>query len=438
MFLSPSLYAVGGMQAWLAALMPELRRRDWDVWLALPTGPHNDAAAYLEQYPFDQVELVSNPTGTRWGRLRGLQRSVAHVRPDVVVAANLVSVFPAIADLRARCLPSPRLVAAVHSLDSGIFADLEHYAYLLDGVAAPNRLVVAAAEGFRGLAPERVFYAPYRVDVPLFQESLPEGEILHLVFAHRLEQEQKRALDLPKLCQELDRRRIAFKLDVVGSGTSETGLQKALAKDVELGRVRFLGPIPPADLRAKALSPGRVLLILSTWELGPMVGWQAMAWGVPVVSSRYVGSGREAVLREGENAMLFPIGDMSAAAESIHRLAASGDRAALARRAWETVDLRFSSRTSGAAWDAGLRSALESPLLATVSKRPAVPVAGRLDRALGVRHAERLRRWMRWPVKTSGPGDEWPHTERQGIGKSEFFKSLAALDGVALAEDGSL
>lgn len=52
-FFNPSLYAIGGMQAWLATLMPDLRERGWDVWLALPDGPHNDAGAYLANYPFE-------------------------------------------------------------------------------------------------------------------------------------------------------------------------------------------------------------------------------------------------------------------------------------------------------------------------------------------------------------------------------------------------
>ena len=90
--------------------------------------------------------------------------------------------------------------------------------------------------------------------------------------------------------------------------------------DVAGGRVRFLGAVPPAELRERVLRPGRVLLVLSTWEFGPLVAWQAMAWGSLVVSSRFVGSGLEGFLRDGGNALTFPVGDVDAAAAAIARL----------------------------------------------------------------------------------------------------------------------
>src|ERR1044072_10027559 len=88
MFFNPSLYGAGGMQAWLAGLMPDLVARGWEVWLALPPAPHNDAAAYLHNYPWEPHVLVDNPTCSRIGRLRGVQRALARVRPDVLVVGG--------------------------------------------------------------------------------------------------------------------------------------------------------------------------------------------------------------------------------------------------------------------------------------------------------------------------------------------------------------
>src|SRR5688500_2609885 len=151
------------MQAWLAGLMPDLRERDWEVWLALPTGPHNDAAAYLRNYPWQPQVLVDNPTCSRIGRLHGVQRALAKVRPDVLVVANLVSAYRAVEELRARGEWAPRVAACVHTLEAGIFADLERLRHVIDALVAPNRLIAAAAIEVSRLAPERVFYAPYRV-----------------------------------------------------------------------------------------------------------------------------------------------------------------------------------------------------------------------------------------------------------------------------------
>jgi len=66
--------------------------------------------------------------------------------------------------LRARGEWAPKVAACVHTLDAGIFADLTRLRPVIDALVAPNRLIAAAGVEVSGLAPERVFYAPYRVD----------------------------------------------------------------------------------------------------------------------------------------------------------------------------------------------------------------------------------------------------------------------------------
>jgi len=435
LFLNPSLYAVGGMQAWLAALMPDLRKVGWEVGLALPAGRFNDVDAYLAQYPYDPCVRIENPTGSRIGRLEAIARALRAFRPDVLVVANIAAAYPAVQRLRARGEWAPRVAACVHTLDPGIFADLERFAGVLDGLVAPNRLIAAAGTGVCGLEPSRVHYAPYRVDAPERPPAEPPGGKgpIELAFVHRLDHRQKRALDLPPLVEELRRRGVDFHLSIAGFGELEEALRAALAGEEAAGRVTWLGAVPPSELRERLLGPERALLVLSEWEMGPMVAWQAMAWGAPVVSSRYVGSGLEGVLRDGENALLFDAGDLARAARAIERLASDRQlRRALAENAWRTVRERFSRAGATGAWDGALRAILAAPELGT-PPLPAIARAGRLDRWLGVVAAERLRRWFGRRVVASGSGDEWPHTESRGLPAEELLARLAALDGVRLA-----
>lgn len=422
------------MQAWLAALMPDLREIDWEVGLALPSGRFNDVDAYLAQYPYEPCLRVENPTGSRIGRLEAIARVLRAYRPDVLVVANIAAAYPAIQRLRASGEWAPRVAACVHTLDPGIFADLGRFDGVLDGLVAPNRLIAEAGERIAGLRPERVHYAPYRVDVPELPPEVPadmSGPI-GLAFVHRLDQEQKRALDLPPLVAELRRRGVDFHLSIAGFGGLEGTLRAALEDDERAGRVAWLGRVPPSELRERLLGPDRALLVLSRWEMGPMVAWQAMAWGAPVVSSRYVGSGLEAVLRDGENALLFDVGDTAAAAAAIERLSQdAGLRRRLVSNAWQAVRERFSRTAATAAWDAALRAVLAAPSLATPAL-PDIAPAGRLDRWLGVGTAERVRRLLGRRVVASGPGDEWPHTESRGIPPEELLARLAELDGVRL------
>jgi glycosyltransferase involved in cell wall biosynthesis len=431
MFFNPSLYAIGGMQAWLAGLMPDLRARGWEVWLALPTGPHNDAQAYLRNYPWEPHVLVDNPTCSRVGRLRAVQRALGQVRPDVLVVANLVTAYHAIEDLRSRGEWAPRLVACNHTLDGGIFADLRRFRPILDALVAPNRLIAAAAEEVSGIDPGRIHYAPYRVDAgPPPTEPAGDGP-LTLAFVHRLDHEQKRALDLPPLMHALAARGVDARLEVVGHGPAEETLRAAFSGEVAAGRVRFLGAVPPAELRERVLRPGHVLLVMSSWEFGPLVAWQAMAWGALVVSSRFVGSGLEGFLRDGDNALTFPLGDVDAAADAIARLRDPALRMRLMRQAAADVRRHFASEVATTAWDEALRGACaREPLPRPPAPAPVAP-AGRLDRILGVGGAELLRRALRRRVPTSGPGDEWPHTEGGGLSPAELLARLTAFDAPA-------
>jgi glycosyltransferase involved in cell wall biosynthesis len=73
-------------------------------------------------------------------------------------------------------------------------------------------------------------------------------------------------------------------------------------------------------LAAEVYGHHHALVITSSWETGPIVAWQAMASGMAVVSSRYVGAGLEGALEHDATALLFPCGDTDAAAGELARL----------------------------------------------------------------------------------------------------------------------
>jgi glycosyltransferase involved in cell wall biosynthesis len=418
------------MQAWLAHLMPDLVAAGFEVGLALPVGPHNDAAAYLAKYPFEPHVLIDNPTSSRLGQLRGIERALERWRPDLLVVANIVAAYRAVEELRARREWAPRVAACVHTLAPGIFEDLKRLSHVVDALIAPNRLIAAAGREIAELEGERIFHAPYRVERPPFEWRQSEGKVQHLVFAHRLDQGQKRALDLVPLVAALARRGVAFELDVVGDGEEGEALRQALASEVAAGRVRFHGWIAPEALRARVFErPGAALLILSSWEMGPMIAWQAMAWGVPVVSSRYLGSGLEGVLAHDANALLFPVGEVEDAAGACARLAAEpGLGRRLAERAWRDVGERFSTEVATEAWAEAIEETLALPALPRPATLPRIAPAGRLDRWLGVEGAETLRRALGARIPTRSAGEEWPHTGGGGLPAEEFLARLARLD----------
>lgn len=160
---------------------------------------------------------------------------------------------------------------------------------------------------------------------------------LRIAWIGRLEQAQKRIHDLPVILQALDQAGVNFHLTMAGDGIERNSIFEALSPWLERNVVSMSGSFSNEDIFAEVYAKHHVLLITSSWETGPIATWEAMAAGMAVVSSRYVGSGMEAALIDGHNALLFPIGDAHAAARGLARLADPGMREPLVRHGMELV-----------------------------------------------------------------------------------------------------
>jgi glycosyltransferase involved in cell wall biosynthesis len=99
--------------------------------------------------------------------------------------------------------------------------------------------------------------------------------------------------------------------------------------------VEFTGWLSPEKVKAK-LRTLDVFLLLSDYEGLPVALLEAMAHGVVPVVTR-IESGNTQLVRDGENGLVLPVGDMTSFAIRLESLAI--DREALAafkRAAWET------------------------------------------------------------------------------------------------------
>jgi hypothetical protein len=172
-----------------------------------------------------------------------------------------------------------------------------------------------------------------------------------------------------------------------------------------------------------------VLLLTSLWETGPIVAWEAMAHGVVVVTSRYIGSRREGALQHGENCLAFETGDTDTAAELLQELSANPDLwHQLSRGGRRLVEDRYSLEGSVARWDEVL-SEIARQELRPLAAPPLVPSRNRLTRLLGHLWAERVRSLRSTLPPDGGPGGEWPHALTGGAhGDVEFWARAARRD----------
>jgi glycosyltransferase involved in cell wall biosynthesis len=111
-----------------------------------------------------------------------------------------------------------------------------------------------------------------------------------------------------------------LQLRIVGPLVDPDAVARGHARIRESGledRVTLTGPVSQGDL-LEEYRRAELLVLASREETAPQVIAQAMACGLPVVSS--AGGGVPHMVRDGETALLFPIGDVAAGARCLRRL----------------------------------------------------------------------------------------------------------------------
>ncbi|MCU1378510.1 MAG: glycosyl transferase, group 1 [Acidimicrobiales bacterium] len=338
----------------VAALTTELRGRGWDVTTA---GPEGVLAGLL-----DQDAVVPVPAGLSPSGLRAARRSLASLVDgvDLVHAHGLKPGW-----LAASLRPRPRLVVSVHNLvldeAAGVSAP---FLRLLEGrlPSVSNQTIALSSEvahrfaGARGVVTIPPAAEPPRPGRPVAEVRAAYGvgpDEQLLVAAARLHPQK----DLPMLLDAVDRLRSRLprvRLLVVGEGPEDAALR---ARSAELGleaTVTFAGPVASA---ADELAAADVVVISSRWESGPLVLFEALQLGRPVVTTA-VGAAPD-VVTDGVTGRLVPVGDPAAFADAVADVLADPVAAhAMGEAGRRAVDAHHGTAAMAAATEAVYREVL--------------------------------------------------------------------------------
>jgi glycosyltransferase involved in cell wall biosynthesis len=319
----------------------------------------------------------------------------------------------------------------LHGLDGQYFEQIRHEVASLDAVIATNRLACKLATSVGGLEKNRIYYAPYGVHLPdsfVITVPIKRHTPIRIGFVGRLEKPQKRVEELLAIVREMDRRNISYQLLIAGAGPEESWLRGELKSSVERGTVQFLGALSSKEMD-KFYWTIHTLLITSKWETGPIVAWEAMARGVLVVTSAYLGSGLEGNLRHGENCLVYPVGNAAAAVKCIvdAQDAELRDRLTIAGIAF--VREKMTHERSITYWSQCFEDIKSQPTRPPPMEDARREPAGRLDSLLGTRFGETVRHILRRHPAPAEPGDEWPHISvRSQIPNEKFWNLASAAD----------
>ena len=429
-FVAPSAYPLGGVAVWLDYLIPGLEEKGWNVVLALVSGEHHDVATYRRAYPrLKNVIEIDNPTGSLEGRINNLLRIIRQHNPDLVVGVNIPDCYEAVNRLRDEKRHGPHVAMAIHGIQPDMLDDMADYGSVLDGVICTNRLTMCLAQEDAGLDESQLFYAPYGVELGQADPGKDTpGRKLRIAWVGRLEQFQKRIWDMPAIIKELVNRSVDFELLIAGDGPEKVAIQEALEQQQLTRFVQSLGVVPPEEMQSRVYDASDILLVTSYWETGPIIIWEAMACGIPVVSSKYIGSGLEAGLVDGENCLLFNIGDNEFAAAQLQRLQDTKLCQQLVAGGYKLINDRYNKKISIQKWDTAFKEVLELPARSAVISRVTSPT-GRLDRVLGSRLGEFIRHSLGISHQHASAGGEWPHSyARRTIDDGDFWSMARGLD----------
>ena len=220
--------------------------------------------------------------------------------------------------------PRIRRIMIVHSITPGTYAaarSIRDYVHATVGVSPriSDDLVQRA-----GFAPEHTHVIGNPFDSEAFegQERPAWDGPLRLLSLGRIEDASKGIFWLPSILREL--RDLPVTLSIAGDGPDDAKLRRLFAGQMD--RVRFLGAIPPAGV-ARVMAEHDVFLLPSRFEGQSIALVEALASGcVPVAS--HIRNVTDFVVEPGTG-LLFPVGDIKAAAGLVRRL--NGDRRLLTR-----------------------------------------------------------------------------------------------------------
>lgn len=242
-----------------------------------------------------------------------------------------------------------RIVGVHHSDLRYNDAVLAHYAPSVHAFVGVSERIGAR---LRRLAPTRgpdVFTIGYGVEVPpgVMRREPLAGRPVRLLYAGRLDHEQKRIGALGVMAEELRRAGVRFELAVLGDGPGAPEVRRLAGR---LACVRVFGAAPPAGVRA-ALDAADLFVLPSRYEGLSVALLEAMAHGcVPVLTPSRSGTGQ--LVADGRTGFLASAGPEHSAeragaamSAAVVRAVRSGDAGlhGVRVRGWGLVRERFSA-----------------------------------------------------------------------------------------------
>ena len=302
-FTAPA-WSVSGVNTFTRHLMEHLQEHGHTPELVFANGRfYGLGADQPPPVPYRFLQPRANTARARWDALGTYFRE------------NAPCVFVPNFDYLASAL-SPGLPSGVGVLGIAHSDHVEHYEHVYRLGRYWNKIVAVSSQirdQIVELNPSfepKLSEIPYGVPIPgeaelaaAIEARSASLEPIRILYAGRLEQEQKRILDYVDVVGRLAREGVPFELTIAGEGTMEARLARELYGYERAGSVKLTGRIEEEEVAA-LMRQSHVFLLLSDYEGLPVAVIEAMANGcVPVVPQ--IASGVGQLIASGENGYTY-------------------------------------------------------------------------------------------------------------------------------------
>lgn len=186
------------------------------------------------------------------------------------------------------------------------------------------------------LIPNGVMAAPYR------PRDWGPGRVLKLLFVGRLVHESKRVLLLPSVMRVARDLGIAVHLQIAGDGPDREALQHRIDELNLSDCCELLGHVAEPQLQ-QLYDDSHAILFLSAYEGFPNVLLEGMARGCVPIATRLPGITDYLIDHASSGYLVGLEDDVYAIVDALERLATTEVGSSLSKKAWQTVQARFST-----------------------------------------------------------------------------------------------
>ena len=317
------LHGSGGAERQIILLSNQLAGLGYDVTLCVL---NENKSPYVVDKKVRMIDLC-NEEGTGrlriWRRYKAFRRVVEEVRPDIIVNYNLQSAY--------FCLGIPKKARGkvVYS-ERGDPYDKEYSGLLgkvRDLTVARMDGLVFQSEGARDFFPDKVkeksIVIHNSVNVPQERYPIPEDREKRIVNVGRLHPQKNQKLLIEAFAK------IAFEfpeysVDIYGDGLLQGELQEQIDSLNLHDRVHLNASRKDVlDCIFKA----SLFVLTSDYEGMPNALMEAMALGIPCISTDCRPGGARTLIEQGVNGFIVPCGDADALALQMKQLLGNTDQA---------------------------------------------------------------------------------------------------------------